>query len=32
MVAGLAYGDSSVFHIFLEPPGVTTRITAPGTT
>jgi glutamate-1-semialdehyde 2,1-aminomutase len=25
-VAGLVYGDSSVFHIFLEPPAATTRI------
>ena len=26
-VGGLVYGDSSVFHIFLEPRGATTRIT-----
>src|SRR5262249_17055014 len=25
-VAGLVYGESSVFHIFLEPPAATTRI------
>ena len=29
-VAGLVYGDSSVFHIFLEPRAATTRITDRG--
>jgi glutamate-1-semialdehyde 2,1-aminomutase len=26
-VAGLCYGDSSAFHVYLEPPEATTRIT-----
>ncbi len=25
-VAGLVYGESSVFHVFLEPPDATTRV------
>jgi hypothetical protein len=26
-VAGLVYGESSVFHVFLEPPDATTQVT-----
>jgi glutamate-1-semialdehyde 2,1-aminomutase len=28
-VAGVVYGESSVFHVYLEPPGAATRIAAP---